>query len=111
MERMIKGVFISEELANEIRGLEYTDSVKFNPVQDEDGRWFVSEIEGEHLDGAGSLEPLFRYTLAQRTLRMQRFIELQEERGENWINENEEMLSAWLQHGGNLEELLNDGTE
>jgi len=31
--------------------------------------------------------------------------------GEDWINENEEMLSAWLEHGGNLEELLNDGNE
>ena len=108
---MIKVVFISKEKAKELKGFEYVDGAVFNPTQDEDGRWFISEIEAEHLDDAGSLEPLFRYTLAQRTLRMQRFIELKNEKGEDWIYENEEFLTAWLEHGGNLEELLNDVTE
>ena len=102
---MIKGVFISEEKAAEIRGVEYASGVKFNPVKDDDGRWFVSEIEGEYLDEGGKAEPLFIYTLEQRTIRMQKFIELKNEKGEDWINENEDFLNAWLEHGGSLEEL------
>ena len=108
---MIKVVFISKEKAKDLKGFEYVDGAVFNPTQDEDGRWFISEVESEHLESAGIAEPLFRYTLEQRTIRMQKFIELQYEMGEDWINENEEMLSAWLEHGGNLEELLNDGNE
>lgn len=42
-------VIITEECANSIQGIEYTNGVKFNPVQLPDGRWFVSEIEQPYI--------------------------------------------------------------
>jgi len=99
----VKGVFISEEMANDIRGNEFVAGCKFNPVQDDDGRWFVSEIEAKHLEGVGSAEPLFRYTTEQRVLRMQQFIQLQSENSAEWFAENEAVLNNWLTHGGDLD--------
>lgn len=40
---------ITEEKAEELQGQEYTQGVQFNPVQMEDGRWFISLVEAQYL--------------------------------------------------------------
>lgn len=49
-------VIISEETANSLMGVEYTNGVKFNPIQLPDGRWFVSEIEQPYLQEGDVIE-------------------------------------------------------
>ncbi len=49
-------VIISEEIANSLIGVEYTNGVKFNPIQLPDGRWFVSEIEQPYLEEGDVVE-------------------------------------------------------
>jgi hypothetical protein len=49
-------VIITEECANSIQGVEYTNGVKFNPTQLLDGRWFVSEIEQPFIDESDVIE-------------------------------------------------------
>tara|TARA_R110000822_G_scaffold158970_1_gene298478 strand:- start:3453 stop:3665 length:213 start_codon:yes stop_codon:yes gene_type:complete len=41
----IYGAILTEEQAKELTGLEYSDGCMFNPVQDSDGSWFITEDE------------------------------------------------------------------
>lgn len=49
-------VIITEECAISIQGVEYTNGVKFNPIQLPDGRWFVSEIEQPFIEESDVVE-------------------------------------------------------
>lgn len=49
-------VIITEECANSIQGVEYTNGVKFNPIQLPDGRWFVSEQEQPFIEESDVIE-------------------------------------------------------
>lgn len=51
-------VIITEECANSIQGVEYTNGVKFNPIQLQDGRWFISEIEAEFISASDIIETI-----------------------------------------------------
>ena len=36
---------ISQSIAENIRGIEYADGITFNPIEDANSNWFVSEIQ------------------------------------------------------------------
>jgi hypothetical protein len=38
---------ITQELAIQLQGVEYTANSFFNPIQDEEGKWFISREEIE----------------------------------------------------------------
>lgn len=42
---MIKVYQLTEEQANQIKGLEYTTDMTFNPIQDDNGNWIISQEE------------------------------------------------------------------
>ena len=44
---------INEEIAAQIKGIEYTPDVFCNPIQDINGYWFISKIEADALRIAG----------------------------------------------------------
>tara|TARA_R110001606_G_scaffold259390_2_gene407127 strand:+ start:515 stop:907 length:393 start_codon:yes stop_codon:yes gene_type:complete len=97
---MILGVFISNEKAETIKGTSFGSGF-FNPIQDDDGRFFVSEIEGKHIEGAGSPEMLYRYTSEAKLARMFLFIQLKTTFNQDaFFEENKELFDYWLANGG-----------
>lgn len=42
---MIKVYQLTEEQANQIKGVEYTTDMTFNPIQDDNGNWIISQEE------------------------------------------------------------------
>jgi hypothetical protein len=42
--------YITEQQANELRGQEWTQGNQFLSLQDENGRWFISEQEVKYCD-------------------------------------------------------------
>ena len=51
-------VIIRPEIVDSLVGVEYTNGVKFNPVQLPDGRWFVSELEQPYIQESDVIEVL-----------------------------------------------------
>lgn len=51
-------VIIKEEIVDSLVGVEYTNGVKFNPLQLPDGRWFVSELEQPYIQESDVIEVL-----------------------------------------------------
>ena len=51
-------VIISEDYAQSLIGVEFTESQYFNPVQLSDGRWFISPIEAEYIDDEEIIEEI-----------------------------------------------------
>ena len=55
---------ISKSIAENIRGIEYTDGITFNPIEDKNSNWFISEIQlkywNENIDlfDVEKLEPI-----------------------------------------------------
>lgn len=49
-------VIIRPEIVDSLVGVEYTNGVKFNPVQLPDGRWFVSELEQPYIQESDVIE-------------------------------------------------------
>lgn len=49
-------VIIAEEIVDSLIGVEYTEGVKFNPLQLPDGRWYISIIEQPYLEEEHILE-------------------------------------------------------
>lgn len=49
-------VIIRPEIVDSLIGVEYTNGIKFNPLQLPDGRWFVSEIEQPYLQESDIIE-------------------------------------------------------
>lgn len=42
---MIYVARLTEDQAKELTGVEYADGCKFNPIQDPNGEWFITEDE------------------------------------------------------------------
>lgn len=42
---MITVYMLTEEQANQLKGVEYTTDMTFNPIQDADGNWIISVEE------------------------------------------------------------------
>lgn len=42
---MITVYSLTEEQANQIKGVEYTTDMTFNPIQDANGNWIISQEE------------------------------------------------------------------
>lgn len=53
---MVTIVIIKEEIVDSLIGVEYTNGVKFNPIQLPDGRWFVSEQEQPFIEEGDVIE-------------------------------------------------------
>ena len=97
---MIKGVFITESQAGKLKGKSFGDG-NFNPIKDKDGRWFVSEIEGCKIEGAGKPEPLYRFTSEAKLSRMFLFIQLKTTlEHDSFFELNESIFDYWLSNGG-----------
>lgn len=47
---------ITAEKANELKGKEYLEGINFNPVQLNDGRWFISFPEAQYLSASDVVE-------------------------------------------------------
>jgi len=48
---MILAVIITEEQANSLIGVQYVDNIYYNPVQDINDKWFISEVEAIAMGG------------------------------------------------------------
>jgi len=42
---MILVYMLTEEQANQLKGIQYTTDMTFNPIQDADGNWIISNEE------------------------------------------------------------------
>lgn len=97
---MTTGVFITDEQAETLRGTSFGAGF-FNPIQDEDSRWFVSEIEAQHIEGVGSPEMLYRYTSEAKLARMFLFIQIKTTFEQDvFFEANKELFDYWLANGG-----------
>ena len=116
---MIRGAFITQEKAAKIKGKSFGTG-HYNPVQDEDGRWFISEIEGEQL-GIKESEPLYRYTMEAHLNRASILTQLKvasDESGlaipqDQFFNQYRDEIDYWLMNGGSglIEIFTNDTSE
>ena len=41
---------ISKSIAERLQGIEYTDGITFNPIEDINSNWFISEIQLKYWD-------------------------------------------------------------
>jgi len=98
---MIQGVFITESQAEKLKGISF-GSGNYNPIKDEDGRFFVSEIEGVNIEGAGNPEYLYRFTSEAKLFRMFLFIQLKTTIEQDaFFESNKDVFDYWLSNGGN----------
>jgi len=108
MERV---VYLTAEQAEELKGIEYTQGVYFNPVQDEKG-WFISTIEQEmcNIDWVKEITPetMFRYTIGEVMKRQTIFQQISTHCESVSVNEqfiqlyddNTEVFNQWISGAG-----------
>jgi len=96
---MTTGVFITDAQAETIKGTSFGAGF-FNPTKDDDGRWFVSEIEGKHIEDSSEPELLYRYTSEAKLVRMFLFIQLKTTFEQDvFFEANKELFDYWLANG------------
>jgi len=108
MERV---VYLTAEQAEELKGVEYTQGVYFNPVQDEKG-WFISTVEQEMCSIAWvkeiTPETMFRYTIGEVMKRQSIFHQISNHCESVSVNEqfiqlyddNTTVFNQWISGGG-----------
>ena len=109
----MKVIYITEGQAQELTGVEFIDGVKFNPIKDTNGEWFLSTQEQQQcsIEWLKEIEPqlLHRYSMPQVMARVTEVAVMVEqinqlpteemELMQKWFDDNSEALNLFQSSG------------